>query len=268
MSCYARGVQELEQEPVQADEARPGRATWITEGLVLASLSAVAYLVPFAYELGYCATFSIPWDFIQLDLTQVLLAFFGLLAAAVFLFPIVDFACSMALRSMTVPPRWHHLVVFAVVATVCFWSADAGVWSWVFLSVALVVLCLIVALAAHHGARFLPSLVVLRQRAGPGSVWLLAWLLLALAVAYLTGQKVAASREGFLVTQTWPELVVLRIYGDRIVAAPFDAEHKVVFQSFRILTVSDDDLDLAGRSIGPLRMVGGQTPPPQPTTRP
>ena len=52
--------------------------SWITDGIMIASITSLAYLFSFTYESGYCKSFKIPLDFISLSLTTILVAAEGL----------------------------------------------------------------------------------------------------------------------------------------------------------------------------------------------
>ncbi|MCK4472257.1 MAG: hypothetical protein KAW49_10775 [Anaerolineae bacterium] len=86
------------------------------------------------------------------------------------------------------------------------------------------------------------------------------------------GGTLASSQQEFLVTSTSPEMVVLRIYGDNLVCAPFNRSTGEVEQRFVVLkTAEDPDLMLALEEVGPLssvEIIGSPTPSPTPTLLP
>jgi hypothetical protein len=110
------------------------------------------------------------------------------------------------------------------------------------------------------------------QRIGGGVVVVFTWLVI-LAFTYNTvGQAIAQGQHQFLVTNTAPAMVVLRIYGDKMICAPFDRNKKEVKRSLVILEVAQDpDLVLSLEAVGPLSLengIGSQTSTPTPTTIP
>lgn len=46
---------------------------WLTEGLIIASVPAFAYLAAFFYEFGYAATFGLLKDIFQFYMTELIL---------------------------------------------------------------------------------------------------------------------------------------------------------------------------------------------------
>lgn len=78
-------------------------------------------------------------------------------------------------------------------------------------------------------------------------------LLLIFFLGYQSGNWEAKNRQDYLVLSTNPELVVLRIYGDNAVAAPFNRQAKTIEKEFTVHKVGDDPkLEYRWETIGPL----------------
>lgn len=78
-------------------------------------------------------------------------------------------------------------------------------------------------------------------------------MLIVIWVSHYLGIYHAKTKENYLIVSEDPELVVLRIYGDRMVTAAFDRKSKVVENKFVIRDISDG-LTLKMGQIGPLRI--------------
>jgi hypothetical protein len=69
------------------EDSRPAQnRNWLSEGVLLALSTAVAYGVAFAFETGYADYFGYPWWLIQVDLGKLLTAWAAVLTAAALLF--------------------------------------------------------------------------------------------------------------------------------------------------------------------------------------
>ena len=78
-------------------------------------------------------------------------------------------------------------------------------------------------------------------------------LLIVLGLGFFFGRTDALHHQEFLVANTTPETVVLKIYGENIVTAPFNRATKSVYKSFNILKLGHDkNLTLTLQNIGPL----------------
>ncbi len=75
-----------------------------------------------------------------------------------------------------------------------------------------------------------------------------------LFLSFSTGQIKAKSQDKFLIVHSVPETVVLRIYGDNLICAPFERERNQVTRSFVIRKMGDNpDIILNVEMVGPLR---------------
>jgi hypothetical protein len=254
---------------------------FLSEGFMIAAASACAYLLAFNYEKGYAQHFSIPVQLINVSLATILLFIalaLGFLAlSVVYLSPFL---------TMLGHPRRRYFFIIALYAVVPIYLYGPSDWRrWlplasVFLG-GVVLFGLIdygVPLLAHKKAgdfqaryeaqaaldRAHPSFAVALHRwLGFDAYFLFASLIAFSFIASTAGEAEALQQKTFYVTNTTPELVVLRIYGDTVIAAPFDRASKEVHKSFRILKVSDDaGLALTLEEVGPLKLVPAPTPVP------
>jgi len=105
------------------------------------------------------------------------------------------------------------------------------------------------------------------KKYGLGSLKLLMLvgaLLMSAATAQFIGKAHALNQKEFLVLSSSPEMVVLRIYGDRMIVAPFDRKTQEFESKFVIKTLgADDTLVISPEDIGPLKL---SKPSPTPTS--
>jgi hypothetical protein len=80
-------------------------------------------------------------------------------------------------------------------------------------------------------------------------------LFLFLLTTSFIGNIRALTQKEFLVLNTAPEIVVLQIYGDKLICAPFDRNTKEINKSFLILKLSEDTKQtISYQNVGPLRL--------------
>ena len=85
---------------------------------------------------------------------------------------------------------------------------------------------------------------------------LLYLFFISVVLANLAGDAAAISQKEFLVTNTTPAMVVLRVYGDTMICAPFDRNSHEVKKSFTLLKMAEDPkLVLSLENVGPLKPV-------------
>lgn len=78
-------------------------------------------------------------------------------------------------------------------------------------------------------------------------------LILALALAFQFGKSEAQKNTEFLVMQSEPEIVVLRVYGDTLVAATFNRNTHELGTGIKILDIHElGDKMFKNETIGPL----------------
>lgn len=119
--------------------------------------------------------------------------------------------------------------------------------------------------------QFTDSYVILRNRFGNDSLLIIIAFLVGLSTALSAGTAEAIKQENFLVTNTTPELVVLRIYGDDLICVPFDRNTGEIEQNFTVLKkTGESGLSLKLENLGQLHLHKAvqavpATPAPLPT---
>jgi len=258
----------------------------VTEGLLVAIASAVAYLLAFYYEKGFTSYFKIPTHFVGVGIVNIFIVIALAISFLLFILPTADFIFALLRRL--------HPVLYPLVSGLLFMSLFLvmhlylfGLSNWPLFIVHLVVLFIIVFIAlvlpmiAHRKkGKVLERLEeqqnldrshvgifdVMATKFGRSSVLVIAFSLLSINFAENAGRAQAMKQTEFLVVSTEPEMVVLQIYGDSIICAPFKRETKEVETRFRIMKIAEDSkLALNLEKVGPLRPVEFKLPTPLPS---
>lgn len=243
----------------------------LPEALIVAAAPPVAYLFSFAFEAGYAHVFGIPMELVSITLTSLFLAAGSFLLIGLFLLVLADLA------SMLLPdplgPVGRAIVVLGPMALAtlayCFYALGTPLApslrgiavGW------LVILLLQFAwplLTQRDKASYAEKLASQAKLEGTGILgraarrfpapYLLVYSLgLALYITYYAGQSSAYRQQDFLVSQTTPQRVILRVYGDRVISAPFDPVAHFVIPQFTIMRLDEPTVpELVLLPIGPL----------------
>lgn len=247
---------------------------WVSEGLIIAACSIVAYLLTFVYEAGFARFFRIPLEFITLNLTSIFVVAGALLVVVIFLFLLTELIFTILNRGDN--PIYRGVVrlipVFLLFAALLFlYGVQWREWIWI--AVVMIMLAFLEfgfpLITQRHKIHYRDKLEaqeeVERQvetpidraiwRMGSTAIIIILCLWLGLSISYHAGHAAALKQDEFLVATTSPEMVVLRIYGDKLICAPFERATKEVQRSFIVLKVAEDPkLMLRLEKVGPLRL--------------
>jgi hypothetical protein len=266
-----------------------GRLLAAEKGLLLV-VPFAGYLILFVFQAGYLSYFSIPWQLIGFQATDILVAgvIVGvlLLAALLLLGTLLPLLLLLARRRMG-PAQLQGLGLYlpallaALLALVALVRERWPVfWLALFLAGWLLGYGLLAAAMAGSGRLRQAGDEVARQWQGtlPGAYWrhlqrrswltqLPVYLLLLLLLILEAGHIVAAQRAFFRVTSTSPEMVVVFQTEERVTLKPFDRQVQALDRSYQVL--AGDALGgvlLRGEEVGPPVVRDGALAPPATAT--
>jgi hypothetical protein len=251
------------------EDKKPSDQPGLTIGVIAGFTTLAAYLTAFMYEWGFTSRFGIPWQFITLDWTTVLIAAVVVLSVLWLIFSGVSFVYGFSsLFKGAVRTALMRTLAVAVLVTPLFllvsgwrwWLLGAVLLLWVFLE-------FVYPYIAYRGKGTYVQRLELSQRQGiyyapnlldrlPKNLFLLLILLAwVIWLANSIGMSTASHQTEFLVVNTSPEAVVLRPYHDHLVCAYFDRETKEVSSEYFILkTAGDPQTTLTPEDVGPLHL--------------
>lgn len=248
----------------------------ISEGIILALSSAGAYLFAFYYEKGYASVFKIPTSLISINLTSVLIfgaIFIGVILAVL---PYANFLLSItvgrthpAIQRAIIPV----ILVFIFLAIQIYLFGFSNWQNWIVVLVIFVILLFlqfVFPLLTQRGKTYAEKLeaqentdrqvvdtyALIQRRFGNESLLIILFFLGGMFTSLSAGMAEAIRQEEFLVTNTTPELVVLRIYGDNLICVPFDRKTGEIEQSFSVIkNTGETGLVLRLEKLGQLHLV-------------
>lgn len=241
-----------------ANTANRPAINWRLAQAIALVAPALGYTVAFTREAAYCHVFKVPVEFISLSWNTIIVSVFGSLAG-VYL-AMLPFIMLWVTRSSKKPlgPVERRLylicVIFVTLFVLAFRHLLARETAYVVGFVIVLALMLFLLPLSDPGARKikgyrnqleayddpsrkreLPFLKLLDLR----TIVIFFLFLGAYGGAYLDGRAQALNQEEFLVPSTYPDSIVLRIYGDDMICAPLDPRSKVVEQTYFMLKASD-----------------------------
>jgi hypothetical protein len=284
-----------DEETKEGKREEKPTSRWITEGLIITASPIVGYMLSFVYEMGFAGVFKIPPQLITISLTTFFVATGSLFMIALLLFQLSSLGfvvfSDLSTSDSPVYRRFVRLspgFLFSVVLLLLTagthssaWIGVVGVWA-IFIFLEFVFPCI----TQRDKVTYLEKLKAqdrldrrrgdlldyIAQRIGRPFITIMIFLGLITYLYYFAGYTTALKQSEFLVTDTSPERVVLRIYGDKMICAPFDRITRTVEKNFVILKMSEDpNVALHLEKIGPLspeKTPSTQIYSPTPTSTP
>lgn len=251
----------------------------VSEGLLVAAGPAIAYVGAFAYETAFCRAFRIPIAFITISLTTVLIAFAALLILLLALFLLTNLGVIIGIDIRS--PIGRSLVRVSIPTLILlslmllYGRALWRSWAWpvaiyvffVSLEFGLPLLTqrdkksyrekLLAQEAIEGRIDSLPSRLF--RLLGPRTYWVFVGVVFAIFLLHSAGSAQARRQQEFLVVRSTPECVVLRIYGDRLICAPFNRATGEVEPIFSVIeyvhSAYEPRLQISLERVGPLSIV-------------
>jgi hypothetical protein len=260
------GDQESNKEP----------RTNLSEGILIAIASSGAYLLAFYYEKGFSSFFEIPVNFVSVSFVNIFIFGTFLIGFLVLFFLPANIVTLVLFR---LPPELSRSV-FPVLLCLVFiavhlYTFGLSNWTPLVIGVAVALFFLLFELVwpliMHRDrSRYIEkleaqreldkkevNLVDLIQRLyGIGPIITILALLLGINFSESVGKAQAMKQTDFLVTNTSLEMVVLQIYGENMICAPFNRDTKEVQTRFTIIKMAEDSkLAFNLEKVGPLHPV-------------
>lgn len=256
----------------KADHAE--KTEWVfSEAILLALASSGAYFLAFRYEKSYADYFGIPVDLITISLNSVLLFFAILSGLLLLLFYILDILIVIfgKTNSVMLQAIFPILIIF-VLLVIQIYFYGIGEWEkWIlFLSLILGVAFLQLGLpliTQRQESSYLDKLKaqaeydnnktnftnLLAKLFGINGLVVLLIFTFGLLIANSAGNSEAIRKGEFLIANTKPEVVVLRVYNELAIAAQFNRNTGEVSKNFSLISIKDNpQIIFSMENLGPL----------------
>lgn len=245
------------------------RKNWISEGIILSLTPVVAYLLSFTYERGFCDVFGIPFELISINFTTIFLVTSALISVSFLLFVVIDWIYIILPknRRSNIFPRITLLVIMVFICSLSY-----GIGWLLFFTLSIIILFeFILPLIIHRKHKDYQSKLdaqdkldkeadtlfnIIIQRINPRWILLLLAIFIMSVISESLGRYKAVKQEKFFVINTsMGPAVVLRIYNEKFICAPFIKETKELQGSFFIINMpTQSELVLTKENIGPFKI--------------
>ena len=237
--------------------------TWQAVGALFGLVIPIGYAAAYFKEWGYCVFFGIPLDLIKLDITNILITITYGVGVIFFIFWFAElfYTVSQRIKLKNFGPikrriSFDILFLFLLAFFFTYYRGMLYTWPLAALLLILVLYSQFVApliiqgkissysnkLEAQDRLEMKTQLPLdyFVKRTGITIVSLGTLLGLFLIAMMWIGINTAEMQRNFLVPSTNESSVVLRIYGDTVICAPFDIKTKEVEKTFFIIRLDDE----------------------------
>ena len=258
-------------------ERKQKSPNWQTVATIFGLAAPVGYGAAYLREWGFCSAFGIPLEFIQLNITTVLIAITSGIGVLFFLLWIADLFYTLSQqRKMKAFGPIQRRIYFDVLLLIVF----GGLWA-LFPPLQYFWPLLVYFLVFILSAQFLSPLIAQRQvpgytkkleaqdrmeretpilldylieRAGMATVIIGILVVLFMASMFFVGYNEADKQTDYLIPLTHQDSIVLRIYGNNLICTPFNIKTKEVEKTFFVIKLDDEPRpQLRLTQLGPLK---------------
>lgn len=239
------------------------RNSWQTVAVLFGFVAPIGYGAAYLREWGFCSVFGIPTELIQLNITTVLIAITSGVGALFLLFWLADLFYTLSQQRKLknfgpIKRRVSSVLLFLIIfgCLFAFFPPTIDIWPLIVPFLVLLIFTQFVAPlitqrqissykskleAQDQVERETPVLIdYFIKRAGITVVSLGILLVLFLGAMFFVGYNTAQRQTDFLIPSTHQDSVVLRIYGDNLICAPFDIKTKEVEKTFFVIKLDDE----------------------------
>lgn len=239
------------------------RSSWQTVATLFGLAAPISYGAAYLRESGFCSVFGVPYEFIQLNTTTMLIAITSGVGVLFFLYSFADMLYTLSQEGKQKKSGPVRRRVYFNLFSLIFLGFLSALFSplrqtWPLMLPFLIafVLAQFVAplITQRHVRGYVNKLEAqdrlekespvlldyLIRRAGITAVSFGLLLVLFLCTMFFVGYNAAERQTDFLVPSTHQNWVVLRIYGDNLICAPFDLKAKEVEKTFSIIKLGDE----------------------------
>lgn len=249
----------IEQQPASSSsEIRRSFLGSLPEAIFIASFTAGTYWLSFVYQVAYLSAFGLPPDLVEVSLQTTLLVTLALCGAwSVF--------WSINLGSMLWPknPAIQRKILPSLISLflLIWWLFNFGFRTMDWSVYVILLICAVIGTAVQFLPGTGPEPPTIIERIGVAFGWpagfavvsFIAFIIIGSVLLFILGRAKAETQKSYFLFSDYPEIAVIRIYSDRILAVPFDRKSKTIRSEVIIRKIDQKDVRLTlDKDIGPL----------------
>lgn len=250
--------------------------SWLYQGIVLASIPALAYLLAFLFEFGYASTYNIPVELISLSTTQFCIALIAIVSIVLMgfylfntIFKTIHLITHKHPKIDRIATSWSVwiaiVIIFISFAHIPF---QDGKWLILILVIGLALADFVLIPVAkwinnklnENDEEFQRSLEEklpisrLDQYTGVKASVALTTLIVLLLGSFFLGISEANRKTTYMVSYDENSVIVLRIYDGNMIVADYNPETKTVSKNLSIVPVGDTSRTFLFDQVGKLNI--------------
>jgi hypothetical protein len=211
---------------------------FISEGLIIAGVPLLGYSLAFAYEYGYAKYYGIPWQLISISLNQILSAVAALLFIFMNVFLLVNLIYMIFSQRKGIRLTVNYFLIFLapLIALLYIYGRNWQEWIVGFGAMMfLLILWFVLPLLDRRkdktsDEKFVESILAEPESLvdsaariiGVAPLRIAALIYMVIWIAYSAGRGEALDKKEYWVDSLRPDTLVLRIYGEVVVAHGYD----------------------------------------------
>lgn len=216
---------------------------WVSEGILIAALPAISYLLIFSFECGYVYYWKIPTELIRINISVLFLGFLGFVFYCLLHFSLFALLSCFFLS-------YGNLFIFLIpifvsVIAIFIFSVQFREWLWFILFFVLLLLLgvIVYLFKMNIGGLFLKSFEGIIKSMPLSLFYLFLTILcvVSIFVCFSIGYRRAQKRTEYLVYEDKLNEVVLRQYDNQLICSEIDRKTRVLKGNFIIYQLQSKD---------------------------
>lgn len=257
------------------NEAQKNKSSWLTEGIVIAGLTVFSYTIAFVFEAGIADHFGIPFEFIEVSLTGIFVAFITLLTGLLIIYVLLEILNPLWVKLSDAIRRRLRLYFgffFAIIGSLII--AGGSIASLKIILIWFIVMVfidfIIPALSRKKGKSYVEKVqesheadlqydtffdkLIQNLQIDTRTFKIILFLIFVIFLSFYSGLGKARKQKEFLVLQSDKNQVVLRKYGDIFITTKVDRDKKELTKTFSVYRFDPGkSFSFKTEMIGPLK---------------
>jgi hypothetical protein len=234
----------------------------LPDSFLIAAIAPIAYLYSFIFEAGSITVYKIPIEFISITLMNIFIAGLSFIIIGIILIVIIDMITAIfqnnenpiVIRLSQIFPIFIGTLayIFFVLGTPLARSLIGIVVGWIYILYMQLVHPLI---TQRHIHGYRNKLLAESKIKGKGILTDLAkkfrsyymltfYLMISLFITYYAGMSSSYQKTTYLVTNTSPEMIVLKVYSNRLIVAPLNIKDRTISSEFVIINLDNENVPI------------------------
>jgi hypothetical protein len=246
----------------------------LPEALFVALLTGGAYWLAFVYEAGYLSSFDLPPHLVEVSLQTTLIVALALSGAIWVVFSVINIFLMSWPKHPAIQQKVFRIMLMLLFPIWHLLNYGFRTQDWVYYGIFLVFIVILelvwpLLVFRKKGSlreRFIADEIAeaspqertifgrIFDAFGPGAYGLLLLFVIGSLLAHTAGRAKAETQKEYFVFADAPDVAVVRIYHDTIIAVPFDRRTRTIQSQVIVWKIGTEKVALTlDKDVGPLK---------------